>query len=122
MYVWSPRLSISHLKLCVCRSSCSSITCTTYICNICFMWNCYNFTDYFRFEVRSVHSQHIISPQQSSETVIFSSRLSVLHGPAMAFLPPLLAYKTQNICPYTDHDNVPPEFWMGRMREVSIFA
>uniref|UniRef100_A0A1I7SZK2 Sulfate_transp domain-containing protein n=1 Tax=Caenorhabditis tropicalis TaxID=1561998 RepID=A0A1I7SZK2_9PELO len=48
----------------------------------------------------------------------FGLRLSVLHGPAMAFLPPLLAYKTQNICPYTDHDNVPPEFWMGRMREI----
>ncbi|PIC33216.1 hypothetical protein B9Z55_013277 [Caenorhabditis nigoni] len=48
----------------------------------------------------------------------FGLRLSVLHGPAMAFLPPLLAYKTQNHCPYTDHDNVPPEFWMGRMREI----
>lgn len=48
----------------------------------------------------------------------FGLRLSVLHGPAMAFLPPLLAYKTQNVCPYTDHDIVPEEFWMGRMREI----
>ncbi|ULT94299.1 hypothetical protein L3Y34_003642 [Caenorhabditis briggsae] len=48
----------------------------------------------------------------------FGLRLSVLHGPAMAFLPPLLAYKTQNHCPYTGHDNVPQEFWMGRMREI----
>uniref|UniRef100_A0A8R1DEM7 Solute carrier family 23 member 1 n=1 Tax=Caenorhabditis japonica TaxID=281687 RepID=A0A8R1DEM7_CAEJA len=48
----------------------------------------------------------------------FGLRLSVLHGPAMAFLPPLLAYKRQNSCPYTQHDHVPPEFWMGRMREI----
>uniref|UniRef100_A0A158PBI8 Si:dkey-106n21.1 n=1 Tax=Angiostrongylus cantonensis TaxID=6313 RepID=A0A158PBI8_ANGCA len=49
------------------------------------------------------------------------SRLCVLHGPALAFLPPLLAYKAlhSSYCPFTEDDTVDPEIWNGRLLEVS---
>ncbi|CAI5449092.1 unnamed protein product [Caenorhabditis angaria] len=48
----------------------------------------------------------------------FGLRLSVLHGPAMAFLPPLLAYQKNNDCPYGEYDEVPEENWIQRMRDI----
>ncbi|CAB3409757.1 unnamed protein product [Caenorhabditis bovis] len=54
----------------------------------------------------------------------FGLRLSVLHGPAMAFLPPLLAYKQQNVCRYGENDVVPEEEWLGRLQQIqgSLFC
>ncbi|WKY05032.1 hypothetical protein Q1695_005777 [Nippostrongylus brasiliensis] len=51
----------------------------------------------------------------------FGLRLCVLHGPAMAFLPPLLAYKALRAseCPYTENDTVDVEIWQGRLQEIS---
>ncbi|VDO55764.1 unnamed protein product [Haemonchus placei] len=51
----------------------------------------------------------------------FGLRLCVLHGPAMAFLPPLLAYKALRAseCPYTEKDYVDTEIWHERIQEIS---
>ncbi|KHJ99104.1 hypothetical protein OESDEN_00897 [Oesophagostomum dentatum] len=51
----------------------------------------------------------------------FGLRLCVLHGPAMAFLPPLLTYKALRAseCPFTELDTVSPEIWHGRLQEIS---
>ncbi|CAD6195111.1 unnamed protein product [Caenorhabditis auriculariae] len=48
----------------------------------------------------------------------FGLRLSTLQGPAMAFLPPLLAYQSQHSCPYGPLDEVPPELWHSRFQEI----
>ncbi|KAK6748103.1 hypothetical protein RB195_000994 [Necator americanus] len=51
----------------------------------------------------------------------FGLRLCVLHGPAMAFLPPLLAYKALRAseCPFNEYDRVSEEIWQGRLQEIS---
>ncbi|VDK60905.1 unnamed protein product [Cylicostephanus goldi] len=48
-------------------------------------------------------------------------RLCVLNGPAMAFLPPLLAYKALRAseCTFTELDTVSPDIWQGRLQEIS---
>lgn len=50
----------------------------------------------------------------------FGLRLSILHGPSFAFLPPLLAFKAlpENYCSADENTLVPPEAWMFRMRTV----
>ncbi|KAK5972043.1 hypothetical protein GCK32_016618 [Trichostrongylus colubriformis] len=49
----------------------------------------------------------------------FGLRLCVLHGPAIAFLPPLLAYKATQECSYAESDHVDAELWQGRLQEIS---
>ncbi|EPB73497.1 putative permease [Ancylostoma ceylanicum] len=51
----------------------------------------------------------------------FGLRLCVLHGPAMAFLPPLLAYKALRAseCTFTEQDTVSADIWQGRLQEIS---
>ncbi|KJH42358.1 putative permease [Dictyocaulus viviparus] len=51
----------------------------------------------------------------------FGLRLCVLHGPALAFLPPLLAYKAlrSSECPFTEDDTVATEIWQSRIQEIS---
>uniref|UniRef100_A0A1I7XRC4 Sulfate_transp domain-containing protein n=1 Tax=Heterorhabditis bacteriophora TaxID=37862 RepID=A0A1I7XRC4_HETBA len=51
----------------------------------------------------------------------FGLRLSILHGPAMAFLPPLLAYKSlrSSECLFTENDYVSEAIWHGRLQEIS---
>ncbi|KAK5975825.1 hypothetical protein GCK32_019339, partial [Trichostrongylus colubriformis] len=38
---------------------------------------------------------------------------------AIAFLPPLLAYKATQECSYTESDHVDAELWQGRLQEIS---
>ncbi|KAJ1357555.1 hypothetical protein KIN20_015729 [Parelaphostrongylus tenuis] len=51
----------------------------------------------------------------------FGLRLCVFHGPALAFFPPLLAYKAlrSEECPFTENDIVDPEIWNNRLLEIS---
>lgn len=50
-------------------------------------------------------------------------RLCVLNGPAMAFIPPVLAYKAVHAsdCTFTEQDTVSADIWQGRLQEVCTF-
>ncbi|CAI4225928.1 unnamed protein product [Auanema sp. JU1783] len=48
----------------------------------------------------------------------FGLRLSLLHGPAIAFLPPLLAYQALHPCQTNENDHIDPNIWMDKLQEI----